>query len=129
MSVEVYTERVAISERTYSFRATADFADRVQRALADWEAVLGDGTSPEAVDHAHRAFAAACFRRLRELDPTASQSALFRELVETFVQAAQKAVEDVRFVDEYRAWAEEDEEGPRFRDAAAEAAAERWLSE
>jgi hypothetical protein len=119
---------MAVSERTYSFRAPADFAERAQEAIRQWAALLEEHPSLEDLEFASRTFAEAWFRRLHELDP-GSRSALFRELVEALVHATEKAVEDTRVLPEYRAWAEEDEEGPAWLEAAGKAAAELWRDE
>jgi hypothetical protein len=120
---------MAVSERTYSFRAPADLAERAQEALRQWAALLEEQPSADDLEFAAQTFAEAWFRRLHELDPQKSQSALFRELVEALVQATERAVEDTRLLPEYRAWAQEDEEGPAWLEAAAKAAAERWRND
>jgi hypothetical protein len=120
---------MAVSERTYSFRAPADFAERAQEAIRQWAALVEQDPSRDDLEFAARTFAEAWFRRLDELVSQKSRSALFRELVEALVDATGKAVADTRVLPEYRAWALVDEEGPAWRDAAGRAAAELWRDE
>jgi hypothetical protein len=70
-----------------------------------------------------------CRRALGSLEDLDNQSALFRSTFELFVEATEKAVEDLEFVGAYEEWSEADDEGKAVRSGALGAAADRWRDE
>lgn len=66
-------------------------------------------------------------RRLEEAERfRGNQSALFRLVAEAFAAAAEKAAGDLAYLDEYEAWARDDDDARAIRAGALLAAAERW---
>ena len=122
---------MSTSEKTYTFRASADLAPRTREAFRTWRDLLeeDDAVAGAALRDAITGFCLAVARQARALGELDNQSALFRATFELFVEATEKAVEDREFVHAYEAWAEEDAEGRAFRKGALEAAASRWRDE
>lgn len=126
-----YVFVVSVKEKTFTFRAPGDLASRTRRAFRTWDELLekDDSVSGEALRDAMTTFCLALGRHARAFEESENQSELFRSMFELFVEATEKAAEDVRFVRAYEAWAQEDEEGAAIRKAALESAAERWRDE
>jgi hypothetical protein len=118
-------------EKTYTFRAPEDLAPRTRDAFRTWHELLekDDADAGAMLRDAMTSFCLAVARRARVPEELENQSELFRATFELFVEATEKAAEDVEFVRLYEAWAQEDEEGPAIRKAALTAAAERWRDE
>jgi hypothetical protein len=116
---------MALSEKTYTFRAAGDLGPRVRDAVATLNSLL-DKSGSEGLDEAVTAFSLTILRRTRELGESENQSALFRAALEAFIDAAEKLARDRQHLRAYAEWAAEDEEGRAVRAAAAKAAAARW---
>jgi hypothetical protein len=117
------------SEKTYTFRAQADLGPRVREAFEKWQRIFASENADEDASQAMQTFFVAWFRRVRAMDDLNNQSALLRTAFETFVLAAEKATDDLEYVDAYEDWASEDHEAPRVRRGALSAAADRWRDE
>jgi len=120
------------NEKTYTFRASEDLAPRTREAFRTWRDLLqedDDVVAGAALRDAMTGFCLAVARRARALDQLDNQSALFRATFELFVDATEKAVEDLAFVRAYEEWAQADEEGTAVRGGALAAAADRWRDE
>jgi len=120
------------NEKTYTFRASEDLAPRTREAFRTWRDLLQEDDNVvggAALRDAMTAFCLAVARRARALDQLDNQSALFRATFELFVDATEKAVEDLAFVRAYEEWAQADEEGTAVRGGALAAAADRWRDE
>jgi hypothetical protein len=122
---------VPTKEKTYTFRASSDLASRTREAFRTWHELLeqDDPLAGDALRDAMTTFYLALGRRARAVEESDNQSEVFRSVFELFVDATEKAVEDVGFVRAYEEWAHEDEEGPALRKAALAAAADRWRDE
>jgi hypothetical protein len=119
------------NEKTYTFRASEDLAPRVREAFRTWRDLLeeNDVVAGAALRDAMTGFCLAVARRARAFNQLDNQSALFRATFELFVDATEKAVEDLEFVRAYKQWAEADEEAAAVRRGALAAAADRWRDE
>lgn len=119
---------VTANEKAYTFRASEDLAPRTREAFRVWRGLLedDDGRGGAALRDAAAEFSLAVARRARALDEFDNRSALFRTTVELFVQATEKAVENLEVVGVYEEWAQTDEEGTAVRTGALAAAADRW---
>ena len=120
------------NEKTYTFRASEDLAPRTREAFRTWRDLLqedDDVVAGAALRDAMTGFCLAVARRARALGELDNQSALFRTTFELFVDATEKAVEDLEFVRAYEEWAQADEEGTAVRGGALAAAADRWRDE
>jgi hypothetical protein len=114
-------------EKTYTFRASEDLAPRTREAFSTWRNLLAeDDVGDTALRDAMTGFCLAVARRARSLDALDNQSALFRATFELFVDATEKAVEDLEYVRAYEEWAQADDEGAAVRRGALAAAADRW---
>lgn len=119
------------NQKTYTFRASEDLASRTREAFRTWRDLLAedDVVSGAALHDAMTGFCLAVARRARAMDQLDNQSVLFRTTLELFVDATEKAVEDLEFVRAYEEWAQADEEGTAVRGGALAAAADRWRDE
>jgi hypothetical protein len=121
---------MSAKEKTYTFRASEDLAPRTREAFRTWRDLLAeDDASGAALRDAMNGFCLAVARRARTLDQLDNQSALFRTTFELFIDATEKAVEDLEFVHAYEEWAQADSEGTALRKGALAAAADRWRDE
>jgi hypothetical protein len=119
------------NEKTYTFRASEDLAPRTREAFRTWRDLLqeDDDVAGAALRDAMTGFCLAVARRARALDQLDNQSALFRATFELFVDATEKAAEDLEFVRAYEEWAQADAEATAVRGGALAAAADRWRDE
>jgi hypothetical protein len=118
------------NEKTYTFRAPEDLAPRTREAFRTWRNLLAENdVGGTALRDAMSGFCLAVARRASSLDELDNQSALFRSTFELFVEATEKAVEDLEFVRAYEEWAHADDEGAAVRRGALTAAADRWRDE
>jgi hypothetical protein len=108
-------------ERTFSFRAGADLDDRLQEAVRRFAA-----SDRRRSGEFGRAFEHYLLDHLSELDPKPSDSALLRAMLESWIAASDRVLEDEALVDAYREWSTEDDDGAAFRDGAVRAGAEIW---
>jgi hypothetical protein len=122
---------VSARAKTYTFRASGDLGSRTRDAFRTWSKLVDkdDVVSDDALRDTMTTFCLALARRARESEEPENQSELFRSMFELFVDATEKAADDVRFVRAYEEWAQEDKEGPALRKGALAAAAERWRDE
>ena len=102
----------------------------MREAFRTWRDLLekDDLAAGAALRDAMAAFCLAVARRARAFDQLDNQSALFRTTFELFVDATEKAVEDLQFVRAYEEWAQADEEGTAVRKGAL-AGVDRWRDE
>jgi hypothetical protein len=119
------------NEKTYTFRAPEDLAPRTREAFRTWRDLLAedDVGGGARLRDAMTGFCLAVARQARALGELDNQSALFRTTFELFVDATEKAVEDLEFVRAYEEWAQADDEGAAVRGGALAAAADRWRDE
>jgi hypothetical protein len=115
-------------DRSYSFRAPASLADRLQEARRHWADLAQVPVSelPEAVvDEFHRRLATA----FAQLEAGGNQSASIRACLEIFVKATERMREEIGLAREYEAWSQQDAEGDGWRRGAIAAAAEIWTDD
>src|SRR5213593_1511150 len=92
------TSDMSANEKTYTFRASEDLAPRTREAFITWRDLLAeDDGGGEALRDAMNGFCLAVARRARTLNQLDNQSALFRSTFELFVDATEKALEDLEF--------------------------------
>jgi len=121
-----------VNERTYSFRASADFPERTRDAFSTWSQLLSTsavetGSWEESQQRLWYAFVR---HYLRVSDEEAdNQSALLRRILEAFVSSAESVASDRAYVDQYRDWREQDDDGVSVREGVLSAAATRWLDD
>src|SRR5919108_1621151 len=104
---------MSVKEKTYTFRASADLALRTRDAFHTWGQLLAQeeiGAGDPFRDAVTR-LCIALGRRARSSGGLDNQSELFRSLLEEFIDATERAAEDVQFIRAYEEWAREDEEG------------------
>jgi hypothetical protein len=122
---------MSTKEKSYTFRAAPDLANRTREAFRTWGALLesDDPAAGETLRDAMTSFCLAVGRRARDLETPENQSELFRATFELLVDATERAVRDREAVQAYEEWAQADEEGAAIRKAALGAAADRWRDE
>ena len=108
-------------ERTYSFRAGADLDDRLQEAVRRFA-----GSDRRRTGEFGRAFEQYLLASLEELDEQPSDSALLRAMLESWIAASDRVLEDAELVDAYRDWATDDDDEGAFRDGAVRGGATIW---
>jgi hypothetical protein len=117
------------SEKTYTFRASADLGPRMREAYATCRQLLeDDAVDDEQLADVMQRFWLSFFRRSRweQID---NQSALLRATLELFVDATEKVAEDRRYLRRYRAWAQQDAGASAMRAGALQTATSRWRDE
>ena len=122
---------MSTKEKSYTFRAAPDLAERTREAFHTWGALLetDDPAAGNTLRDALTSFCLAVGRRVRDTDRPENQSELFRATFELLVDATERAVRNREAIATYEAWAKDDEEGVAIREAALEAAADRWRDE
>lgn len=116
---------MSAAEKTYTFRASKDLGPRIRNAVATLVSLLDD-PGRGGLDEAMRGFSLTLLRRAHEFEEDENQSALFRAMLEEFIEAVEKPARDRQALRAYKKWAAEEEEGRAVRAAAAKAAASRW---
>ena len=107
-------------DRTYSFRAGDELGGQVEGALAFLRS-----EPPDEIE----VVISYWIRFLFQQDADRTTSAAFRDVLETLGRAWAKRIDDRRWIPEYKAFAEEDEEGPAWLDAVARLTGERWKND
>ena len=120
---------MAISERTYTFRAPAELGEQI-RAMGQLMAQLDLTADAHVSDRVGREVAIRLARRVQAGQPVLSgdnQSAFLREIVELFVASARKIATDLGWEKVYAAEREAETEADRKRHLDFEAlSAEAW---
>ncbi len=113
-----------VAERTYSFRAAEDLADRIREASE----TLEKPADPQVVERFVRDLALAIFRESGRFDETrGNQSAFVREAVELLVSAAEKTAADLDYAEAYgRVAADRTPDEEEVHRAARARAGGRW---
>lgn len=117
---------MAISEKTYTFRASKDLGSRAREALATLSSLLEETERGRGLEEATATFWLTLARRADELGEGENQSAVFRATLEVFIEAAEKLARDREHLREYEAWAAEDQEARAVRRGALQAGVSRW---
>jgi hypothetical protein len=119
---------MSTKEKSYTFRAAPDLAERTREAFDTWAALLEteDPAAGETLRDALASFCLAVGRSARDAHRPENQSELFRATFELLVDATERAVRDREAIAAYEEWAKDDEEGVAIREAALGAAADRW---
>lgn len=118
-----------VAERTFSFRATPDLGDRIERARETLAGLAAALEGPEG-DWIAREIHLGLLRRSRSLAEAESRSDLIRGAMELVLEMAEKIEADLRFAQEYETAASgRNSEDDEFATAAARVAAERWGAE
>lgn len=121
---------MAVSERTYTFRAPADLGERMLRARATFEQLAETVGHDELESWMATEFGLSLLRKAATIRADeASQSTFIREAVELLVGAAEKVEHDLESAEAYRAWASEDSGAAQFRAGALRSAADRLRDE
>ena len=108
---------MAISERTYTFRAPADLGEKLRELGAVLDQ-LGLDADAHVADRVGREIARRLARRASAGAPAftgENQSAMFRDIVELFVDSARKISRDLEWEELYRAEREAETEEDRRR--------------
>lgn len=120
---------MAVSEKaqkTYSFRAPSDFAERMRDARAALPALLA--THPDS-EHFGWEFELALMRRLRRLPETPGQAEFARAVTEALVETTERLQREPELMEQMRAFDREDTEGEEWRRAALHSVAKRIAAE
>jgi electron transfer flavoprotein alpha subunit len=120
---------MAAAERTYSFKATRDFAERLVSARQTLASLAAGSEDTE--DVAGLIARELATRLIRDYAPgeiaEMSQSAFMRATFETLIAAAEQVGSDRRYVAAYaEAAADADDEDRAWADATRRVASERW---
>jgi hypothetical protein len=105
---------MAIAQKTYSFRAPSEFADRMREARAGLQDILA---SPDA-DHFSHELEIALVRRLRDLPETPGQAEFARAVTEALVATVERVQREPELMEQMRAFNREDVEGDAWRHGA-----------
>lgn len=106
---------MAIAQKTYSFRAPSEFADRMREARAAIPDILADRGESE---HFTREFEVALLRRLRRLPETAGQAEFARAVTEALVATTERIRREPELMEQMRAFDRDDAEGDAWRAGA-----------
>lgn len=119
---------MSTAERTYSFRAPAELAERLAAALDRFAALSREG--PEIQEWLSRELRMELARRLRRAPEIArDRSAFMRSAVEMLVGVTEKVSLGLELGPEYAAAREEDQEADAFHRAALKASLPVWRDE
>lgn len=100
------------TQKTYSFRAPSDFAERMRAARADLQEILADTSE---ADHFTHEFEIALFRRLRNLPETPGQAEFARAVTEALVVTVERVRREAELMEAMAAFNREDVEGDAWR--------------
>jgi len=117
---------MAVSDRTYSFRAPSDFAQRMRDARAALPTLLN---TREESDHFGWEFELALMRRLRRLPETPGQAEFARAVTEAIVETTERIQREPELMEQMRAFDREDAEGEEWRRGALASVAKRVAAE
>lgn len=120
---------MASREHTYTFRASGDLAERMEKAVDSWHS-LSNHPDGDISAWVMREFERQLFRRETELQESGrNQSAFLRAVVESFVAAVEKVEGDLELAKDYAEWAKESDFDRSWAEAALLLGAERWREE
>jgi hypothetical protein len=117
---------MAVADRTYSFRAPHDFADRMRDARTALPKIFSSG---EETDHFTREFEILVLRRMRGLPDTPGQAEFARAIAEAFVSTVERVQREPELMEQMRAFDREDIEGDAWRRGALLARARSGFDE
>ena len=103
------------ADKTYSFRAPSDFAERMREARAALPAIFSGGGEG---DHFMHEFELALLRRLRDLPETPGQAEFVRAVTEALVATTERVQREAGLMEQMRAFDREDVEGDAWRRGA-----------
>ena len=106
---------MAIAQKTYSFRAPSEFADRMREARSGLQSILADAAE---ADHFSHEFEIALIRRLRDLPETPGQAEFARAVTEALVVTVERVRREPELMEQMRAFNREDVEGDAWRRGA-----------
>jgi hypothetical protein len=109
---------MAVSEKaqkTYSFRAPSDFAERMCDARAALPTIFGNR---EESSHFWWEFELALMRRLSDLPATLGQAEFARAVTEALVETTERVGREAELMEQMRAFDREDTEGDAWRRGA-----------
>jgi hypothetical protein len=109
---------MAVAQKTYSFRAPSEFADRMRAARSAIPAILADRAES---GHFQREFEVALLRRLRRLPETAGQAEFARAVTEALVATTERIQREPELMEQMRAFDRDDVEGDAWRAGATRA--------
>ncbi len=105
---------MATAQKTYSFRAPSEFAERMRAARVGLQDILA---SPDAGHFSHE-FEIALVRRLRNLPETPGQAEFARTVTEALVATVERVQREPELMEQMRAFNREDVEGDAWRRGA-----------
>lgn len=106
---------MALADRTFSFRAPAQFAERLRSAEQAYGVLARDPVAAARVTHD---LEIALLRQLRRAPGAAAvQGQVLRAATEAFVGAVERAADEQRQIEELRAFDRLDVDGDAERDA------------
>ncbi len=117
---------MAIAAKTYSFRASSDLSDRLQRAQTSFREITRDA---ELSAHLGNEFELALLRRLRRLGDDVTDGVFTRAITEAFVSAIERVGREQELMDAFAAFNRDDTEGDAWRRGALKLTAERIAAE
>lgn len=106
---------MSVADRTYSFRAPSDFAERMRDARAALPKIFSSG---EETDHFTREFEVAVLRRMRGLPVTPGQAEFARAIADAFVSTVERVQREPELMEQMRSFDREDTEGDAWRRGA-----------
>jgi hypothetical protein len=116
----VYNGVVAPANRTFSFRASDELAERLAAARRSYPELAADASTAR---HIQWELQLALLRRLRDAPDSASHGTFIRDLVEAFVGTVEKAARYEAAGHELESFDQADTQGPAEREAFLEASA------
>jgi hypothetical protein len=117
---------VAISDKTFSFRAPSELSTRLREARKGFDGVT---RSAELSAHLGNEFELALLRGLRKLGDDIADGVFVRAIVEAFVSATERVQWEEEHMEEFAAFGREDTEGEAWRKGALKLVAERVAAE
>jgi hypothetical protein len=105
---------MAVAQKTYSFRAPSEFADRMRAARAGLQEILASADA----DHFSHELEIALIRRLRDLPETPGQAEFARAVTEALVATVERVQREPELMEQMRAFNREDAEGDAWRRGA-----------
>jgi hypothetical protein len=113
---------MAVADKTYSFRAPSELADRIRAARTALPEIF---SSTERGDHFTHEFEIAVLRRLRRLPETRGQTEFVRAITDAFVSTVERVQREEEIMEQMCAFDREDVEGPAWRAGAMRLFGER----
>lgn len=117
---------MAVADRTYSFRAPSELADRIRAARMALPEIF---SSTELGNHFTHEFEIAVLRRMRRLPETRGQTEFVRAITDAFVSTVERVQREEEMMEQMRAFDREDLEGPAWRAGALRQIGKRLAAE